>query len=225
MKKSILLSAMLLITLNGCVVDNSNIDNPAAEGDPDYLENHVEPLAQPLEDAMMVELKGKTFVFDGNYSHEGQALLARATNRAPELRNEDSELPNEEVENIIVPNEKIGKMWNSELASILMVLSKGGSIVITNPTIDNLKTLVGNLRNIITTYLQGGNNITAQYVMKMLTTDDAISRIIMWTDDFDFSVYFDEEGRGDYLSLVIFRQDDCYIAYCETEQLTDYQYG
>lgn len=37
---------------------------------------------------------------------------------------------------------------------------------------------------------------------------DGINRILMWTDNFDFSVYLDEQGKGDYMSLAIFRQDD-----------------
>ena len=71
---------MLLITLNGCVVDNSNIDNPAAEGDPDYLENHVEPLAQPLEEATEAVLPGiECVLHDKARSQEG--LQRRKENR------------------------------------------------------------------------------------------------------------------------------------------------
>ena len=223
MKKNILLAALLLIAFYGCGGD-SRLDNPAIDGNPDYLENHVAPEVQPLADAMTVELKGKTFAFDGDYHCEGRALLARATNRAAELIDEDSELPNEDVENIILPNERIKKLWNSELASMIMVLSKGGAIVVTDPTIDQLKALVSDLRGIITMYLESGNNVTARYVMRMLNME-TIDRILMWTDNFDYSVYLDEKGKGDYLSLAIFRQDNSYIAYREAEQLTDYQYG
>jgi hypothetical protein len=131
-----------------------------------------------MADAMTVELKGKTFAFDGNYMHEGQSLVARATNRAANLRDDNTELPNEEIENIIIPNEKIGKLWNYELASMIMVLSKGGSIVVTNPTIDNLKLLVSSIRGVVTSYLEGGNNVTAKHVVLMLNTE-TLERIMM----------------------------------------------
>ena len=40
MKQSILFSALMIMALCGCVRE-SKVDNPAFEGDPDFLESHA----------------------------------------------------------------------------------------------------------------------------------------------------------------------------------------
>ena len=212
------MAAVVSITIAGC----SDDDN-AAQNDTEQAEDFEDPEQEPAADALGVKLKCLTYVFDGNYTGEGKALAARADNRATTLAS-DSEKPNEEVENIIVHNDRIGHMTNAEYAAMIMVLANGGSIVVAEPTIEKLETLVQRLRAIISSYQESGNNIAAKYVVKMLNTE-TVNRIVMWTDNFDFSVYLNAEGRGDYMSLVIFREEDSYIAYRDAETLTDYQYG
>jgi len=217
---AVIFASVCLLLVTACKDDDNNASQ---DGDPDTLEEFVEPEAEPTADAMSVTVDGLTYVFDGSYTGEGKALVARVGNRATYLAS-DSDKPNEEVEHIILPNDRIADLSNAESAALVMVLAKGGSIVVATPTIDNLKTLVSRLRNVIIAYQEGGNNVSAKYVVQMLNTE-SLDRIVMWTDNFDFSVYLDSEGRGDYLSLAIFREEDSYLAYRETEALTDYQYG
>ena len=203
---------------------SSNDDNTAVAGDPDTIEDFAEPEQEPTADAQEVAIMGTTYVFDGSYSGEGKALVNRVKDRATVLAEGETLPPNEDVENIILPNDRIGHMKNTEYAAMIMVLAKGGSIAVADPTIDKLKTLVTRLRQVISDYQTGGNNMSARYVVQMLNTE-TINRIVMWTDNFDFSVYLNAEGRGDYMSLIVFREEDSYVAYRDTETLTDYQYG
>lgn len=218
------LSAVLIGTMMMMTACADNVDNSAAAGNPDTIEDFEEPENEPTADAQEVDIKGTTYVFDGNYSGEGRALVDRVKDRATSLTIGDTPHPNEDIENIILHNSQIGTMSNGELATLIMVLTKGGSVVVADPTIDKLERLVKGLRIIIAFYQQGGNDLEARYVIQMLNTE-MLNRIMMWTDDFDFSVYLNEEGRGDYMSLAIFRREDCYLAFKEAEQLTDYQYG
>ncbi len=206
---------MCLLLVTACIDDDNNASQ---DGAPDTLEEFVEPEAEPTADAMSVTVDGLTYVFDGSYTGEGKALVARVGNRATYLAS-DSDKPNEEVEHIILPNDRIGNLSNADYAGIIMVLSNGGSVAVFNPTIDHLKMLVSSLKDIIATYQIGGNNVTAKYIVQMLDTE-AIDRIVMWTDNFDFSVYLDSEGKGDYLSLAVFREEDSFLAYREREALT-----
>lgn len=203
---------------------SENDDKTVVPGDPDTIEDFAEPEQEPTADVQEVTIKGTTYVFDGNYTGEGKALVDRVTNRATSLTIGDTPHPNEDIENVILHNSRIGNMSNGELASLIMVLTKGGSVVVADPTIDKLERLVKGLRIIIAFYQQGGNDLEARYVIQMLNTE-MLNRIMMWTDDFDFSVYLNEKGKGDYMSLAIFREADSYLAFKEAEQLTDYQYG
>ena len=215
------MAAVAMTTImTGC----SDDDNDAASN-PDLIEDFEDPAAAPTVDALTVPIKGETYVFEGNYSGDGKALADRVQKRAAYLAS-DANKPNEDVENIIVHNDRIVKLNNAEASAMIMVLAKGGSISIADPTIDNLKVLVQRLRSVISQYQPGGggNNISAKYVARMLNMD-AINRIVMWTDNFDFSVYLNAEGRGDYMSLIIFRDEDSYISYRDTETLTAYQHG
>lgn len=217
----ILIGTVMMMT--ACSDDNNN---GTVAGDPDTIEDFEEPEQEPTADALDVTIKGTTYVFDASYTGECKALVDRATDRATELVEKGHETlpPNEDVENIILHNNMVGHLSNGELASIIMVMSKGGSVVVADPTIEKLEELVKDLRTIITFYQQAGNNRTARYVIQMLNTE-TLNRIMMWTSGFDFSVYLDEEGKGDYMSLAIFSREDCYLAFKEAEQLTAYQYG
>ena len=217
---AVIFASVCLLLVTACKDDDKNTP---VEGDPDTLEEFVEPEAEPTADAMSVMLEGTTYVFDGNYTGEGKALVARVEDRATWLGS-DSQLPNEDVDNIILTGDRIGNLSNADYAGIIMVLSNGGSVAVFNPTIDHLKMLANSLKDLLATYQIGGNNVTAKYIVQMLNTE-AIDRIAMWTDNFDFSVYLDSEGKGDYLSLAVFREEDSYLAYRESEELTDYQYG
>ena len=194
-----LFSAVLMgiaMLMTACVAKD---DNVAAAGDPDTIEDFDMPEQAPTTDALAVPIDGTTYVFDGNYSGEGKALVDRVKDRVTWLAESETTPPNESVENIILHNSQVGHLSNGELASIIMVMSKGGSIVVADPTIEKLEKLVKDLRTIITFYQQAGNNRTARYVIQMLNTE-TLNRIMMWTSGFDFSVYLDEEGKGDYMS-------------------------
>ena len=217
--KMVYILLMLTAMLTACVANN---DNAAADEDAGVI--YVQPEAEPTADAMSVTVDGLTYVFDGGYQGDGKALVARVGNRAASLVLE-SDKPNEEVENIILHNGNIGKLTDAECAALIVVLAKGGSIAIAEPTIDQLQVLVNRLRSVINGFMEGENTVLAQHIVQMLNTE-TLNRIVMWTaEDFDFSVYLDENGRGDYLSLVIFRGNDTYQVLRASEELTDYQYG
>jgi hypothetical protein len=217
--KMVYILLMLTAMLTACVANN---DNTAADEDAGVI--YVQPEAEPTTDAMSVTVDGLTYVFDGGYQGDGKALVARVGNRAASLVLE-SDKPNEEVENIILHNGNIGKLTDAECAALIVVLAKGGSIAIAEPTLDQLQALVNRLRSVINGFMEGDNTVLAQHIVQMLNTE-TLNRIVMWTaEDFDFSVYLDENGRGDYLSLAIFRGNDTYLAYRASEELTDYQYG
>lgn len=217
--KMVYILLMLTAMMTACV---ANDDNAAADEDAGVI--YVQPEAEPTTDAMSVTVDGLTYVFDGGYQGDGKALVARVGNRAASLLLE-SDKPNEEVENIILHNGNIGKLTDAECAALIVVLAKGGSIAIAEPTLDQLQALVNRLRSVINGFMEGENTVLAQHIVQMLNTE-MLNRIVMWTaEDFDFSVYLDENGRGDYLSLAIFRGNDTYLAYRASEELTDYQYG
>ena len=211
-----------VMTLTSCV---ANDDNPGANpGDSDNSEQYVTPETDPTADQLTTTVKGKTYVFEGNYTGEGKALVARVTNPVAQLLPKDGTPPNEEVEHIILHNDHIAHLKNGEVAALIMVLAKGGTIAIADPVVDDLKALAKDLRIIISQYLEGGNDVAAKYVVRMLDTN-TINRILMWTDNFDFSVYLNEEGRGDYMALAIFRDYDSYVAFDEEDIQSDYHYG
>ena len=200
--KMVYILLMLTAMLTACVANN---DNATADEDDGVI--YVQPEAEPTTDAMSVTVVGVTYVFDGGYQGDGKALVARVGNRAASLVLE-SDKPNEEVENIILHNGNIGKLTDAECAALIVVLAKGGSITIAEPTIDQLQALVNRLRSVINGFMEGENTVLAQHIVQMLNTE-TLNRIVMWTaEDFDFSVYLDENGRGDYLSLAIFRGND-----------------
>ena len=218
--KMVYILLMLTAMLTACKDD----DDKSATMDEDDGVIYVQPEAEPTADAMSVTVDGLTYVFDGGYQGDGKALVARVGNRAASLVLE-SDKPNEEVENIILHNGNIGKLTDAECAALIVVLAKGGSIAIAEPTLDQLQALVNRLRSVINGFMEGDNTVLAQHIVQMLNTE-MLNRIVMWTsEDFDFSVYLDENGRGDYLSLAIFRGNDTYLAYRASEELTDYQYG
>ncbi len=218
--KMVYILLMLTAMLTACKDD----DDKNATADEDAGVIYVQPEAEPTADAMSVTVDGLTYVFDGGYQGDGKALVARVGNRAASLVLE-SDKPNEEVENIILHNGNIGKLTDAECAALIVVLAKGGSIAIAEPTLDQLQALVNRLRSVINGFMEGENTVLAQYIVQMLNTE-MLNRIVMWTSEgFDFSVYLDENGRGDYLSLVIFRGNDAYQVLRASEELTDYQYG
>lgn len=222
-KKLILLSAAIFVSVSMMTLASceDKDDNPAGS---EHTTQYVMPETDPTADQLTTTIVGKTYVFGGNYTGECKALVNRATNLVSLLVSDEEIAPNEEVENIILHNDKIDNLENSELAAMIMVLAKGGTIAIAEPTIDKLKLLVDGLRFIISSYLEGGNNETAKYVVDILDSN-TLDRILMWTDNFDFSVYLDEKGRGDYMTLAIFRDNDSYLAFDVDDELSDYQYG
>lgn len=102
MKKQFLwmLAAILMLSgtamlLTACVDKH---DNPA--GDPDTIENYVLPEPEQTDDDLKVTIKEKTYVFDGNYTAEGKALVARAACTTT-LTVGEQMLPNEEIANLV----------------------------------------------------------------------------------------------------------------------------
>ena len=80
-----LFSAVLMgiaMLMTACVAKD---DNVAAAGDPDTIEDFDMPEQAPTTDALAVPIDGTTYVFDGNYSGEGKALVGwqRAKRRRP----------------------------------------------------------------------------------------------------------------------------------------------
>lgn len=222
-KRFIQLSAAMFVSVSMIMLTScsDNNDNP---DDSDSTEHYVIPDADPTADLLSTTINARTYVFGGNYKGEGRALVARATNLESQLLPSEGTPPNENVENIILHNDQIGSLKNGEAAAMIMVLSKGGAIAIADPVVDDLKKLVSQLRDIITTYLVGGNNVAAKYVIHMLDSH-TLNRILMWTDDFDFSVYLDDKGKGDYMTLAIFRNNESYVAFDEDDVQSEYHYG
>ena len=151
--KMVYILLMLTAMLTACVANN---DNAAADEDAGVI--YVQPEAEPTTDAMSVTVDGLTYVFDGGYQGDGKALVARVGNRAASLVLE-SDKPNEEVENIILHNGNIGKLTDAECAALIVVLAKGGSIAIAEPTLDQLQALVNRLRSVINGFMEGDNTV------------------------------------------------------------------
>lgn len=71
---AVIFASVCLLLVTACKDDDNNASQ---EGDPDTLEEFVEPEAEPTADAMSVTVDDLTYVFDGSYTGEGKALCAR----------------------------------------------------------------------------------------------------------------------------------------------------
>lgn len=222
MKKYVFALFLLLIgmMLTAC----SDNDNNANNGDPDTIYNFVEPETDPATDAMAVKITAKTLVLDGNYTGDAKALVARTTNRAESPVDATTGQLDVSIENIFLHNDKIGTLTNDELAAMVMVLANDGAIILADPTVDKLDDLFISMRNVLSSYQEGGNNMLARYIVKMLN-EDAINRLVLLTEDFDYSVFLDGNGNGDYMSLLIIRELDSYVAYDSDSDMGDYHFG
>lgn len=165
----------------------------------------VLPEDQPTADAMTVKIDGATYVIDGDYTDVGKALVDRADNRA-------SDMFDDNLKSIIVPGDKIARLTNQQLAAILRLLTNDGSLVVTEPNLDNLKDMAEGLRFIITQYSKGGNDVITRNVVRSLSTE-VLDRIVMWTDNFDYSIYKDAEDNDEHIALTAFRGNSTFVSF------------
>ncbi len=185
--------------------------------DAEIEDSYVEMPAVPTADALAVKVEGLTYVFDGNYTAEGKALVNRVQHRT------DNQI-DDNLQNVIIHNDKVvnGPLWNDDTAMMLMVLAKGGSVVLADPTIDGMSKLVARLRTILSEYTMGGMNPVVRYVIDNMETS-AIQHILYWSSEMDFNVLKNEDGQEIAMSLAVFRNDDCYLVCDDEEDMATYE--
>ncbi|MBP3755809.1 MAG: hypothetical protein J6I61_00810, partial [Prevotella sp.] len=138
---------MTMFSLAACS-DHLDVVDGGTPQSSEQSESYVNPPAQPTTDAMTVTISGSTYVFNGNYTGEAKALVNRVTTSAASLQENG-------VKNIIIHGSRIASLTNKETADLLLQMSRGASLVVADPTADNIKVLAKRLHDVIDDYSIG----------------------------------------------------------------------
>lgn len=200
-----LLISVMSIGFTACT-DNENLTEVA----PVNTENIVAPPVLPTEDAKNVMISGKTYVFNGNYTGKGKALVDRVGTPATSLL-EDG------LQNIIIHGSSIPSLTNAETADLLLQMARGAALVVVDPTAANMKVLSTYLHNVIDSYSIGGNNEEAKAAVKEILDSRILHRILLWNDGLINTVFEKQLGPGKSMSVYALRDEDSYTAYHEPQ--------
>ena len=192
----------------------NDYDEIANEGKSDNVENCVAPPAQPTTDAMTVTVSGATYVFNGNYTGEAKALVNRVTTPAASLQENG-------VKNIIIHGSRIASLTNKEAADLLLQMSRGASLVVADPTADNIKMLAKRLKDVIDDYSIGGNNEEVRSEVNQIMGSRILHRIKLWNDGLIESAFASRQDQDKSLSLMAIRNEDTYMVPVEPQDETD----
>lgn len=192
----------------------NDYDEIANEGKSDNVENCVAPPTQPTTDARTVTVSGSTYVFNGNYTGEAMALVNRVTTSAASLQENG-------VKNIIIPGSSIASLTNKETADLLLQMSRGASLVVADPTADNIKVLAKRLKDVINTYSIGGNDEEVRSEVNQILGSRILHRIKLWNDGLIESSFGSDLLKNKSLSLLAIRDEDSFQVPIEPQNETD----
>ena len=204
---------MTMFSLAACS-DHLDVVDGGTPQSSEQAESYVNPPTQPTTDAMTVTVSGSTYVFNGNYTGEAKALVNRVTTSAASLQENG-------VKNIIIHGSRIASLTNKETADLLLQMSRGASLVVADPTADNIKVLAKRLHDVIDDYSIGGNNEEVRSEVNQIIGSKVFDRILSWTDNVIDHAFKNKENLTNHITVLAIRDNDSYMSFRDSQPDTD----
>lgn len=185
-------------------IDDNPVENPPAEPSVGVDER----------DELTVRLQMPTYVFPDAYDGIGDALVDRVTIAAGSLYDDA-------VETVILHNNHIVTLTDEEIGGILLVMARGGNIVINEPLLSGLEQFY---EKIAAWLDKDVDEDDVMNIVERITEEDgadAIQYLNQIARDEDFSMLTNADGESDYLELYCIRGNDIYFAFNPREGEAD----
>ncbi len=205
---AILCSGLMMTALAAC----SDNDEMIVETHQDNVDIPVPTPEQQVTDDMSVTISGSTYVFGGDYTAEGKALVNRVNNTAGSLKDTG-------VENIIIHNGRIPSLTDNETTDLLQQMAGGAALVVAEPTVDNMKVLTDKLHGVINKYSIDANESSSK--VNQILQSQILHRIKSWKNGSLDSYFHNLQSQGRTLALLAIRDEDSYEVSREPQGETD----
>lgn len=168
----------------------------------DNADDMIEMPAGPSDDALAVTMDKKVYVFPYEYSGEGKAVAARATNQVP--------LDSEELEAVIIHGSQVGTLDDATRIRLLRLLAGGGAFIVVEPELYYLDQFCIKLSNLIDTSDKALDAID-EYL-----PSPAVDRILQWAEYSPFEDLEDTDETDPY-EIIGIRAQSLYLSDNEKE--------
>lgn len=204
MKKSCLWMPAAILACGLAASSCSKDDDPVTSADPvapaaTEQTQYEEMPAQPTADQLTTKITRPAFVFAGDYTGEGKALVARAVNAVGIDR----------AEVVIMPGAQVSGLTEEQLHSIVAVLANEGTVVFVEPEVD-----------VIDDFCMKAAGVVGDYERLFDAEDasvDALLRIMEWSEVSPFAALADEDGAKDCYEIIALRAKTVYASMNERE--------
>ena len=161
--KKYLFRAMAVMLTGSLMFSSCTKEDNSATSDEEST--YVDLPQYSTEDQLSTIIQRPTYVFNATYTGEGKAVVARATKKA--------ELTDQNLGVVIMPSSQIKSLSSDDYLNIVRVLAKDGTVVFTEPILDELDAFCKKVSETVST-----NSQAAELVLENLPIE-AIQRIIL----------------------------------------------
>ena len=199
-KKFWMLAAILTcgLVVTSCVTEDNPI-TPATEDETQYADF---PEYSP-DDELNTLIKRPAYVFDGEYTGEGKAIVARATTKA--------DLYDEKLEVIILKGSKLKGLRFEDASAITRVLAGGGTVVIVEPLLSEIDQFCEIIGKQVSTFLDTSADAGEDFDY------DILLRMAEWSEESPFKGLIDEDTNDDDYEVIALRAKTIYASMNDRE--------
>ena len=198
--KKYLYGAMAVMLTGSLMFSSCTKEDNSATSDEEST--YVDLPQYSTEDQLSTLIQRPTYVFNATYTGEGKAVVARATKKA--------ELTDQNLGVVIMPSSQIKSLSSDDYLNIVRVLAKDGTVVFTEPILDELDAFCKKVSETVST-----NSQAAEIVFENLPIE-AIQRIIDWGDSNPFEGLIEGDVKDRY-EIIALRAQTLYASMNDRE--------